>query len=123
MEIVPLTGNLLIEARLNPNDIGFVKAGQDALVKILTYDYARYGGLKGKIVSVSADSHTDPMTGESYFLVKVRTDRNFLGDDETSFPITPGMQATVDIKTGSKSVMAYLLKPVLKVKDEAFRER
>lgn len=123
MEIVPSSANLVIEARLNPRDIGFVKPGQEALVKFLTYDYARYGGLRGKVVSVSADSHTDGKTGDTYFRVRVRTDRNHLGGSETSFPITPGMQATAEIHTGDKSVMEYLLKPVIKVTHESFRER
>lgn len=123
MEIVPSSKNLLIEARLNPKDIGFVKVGQPALSKFLTYDYARYGGIEGQVTSLSADSHTDPKTGEVYFVVKVRTDRNYLGANESSMPITAGMQATVDIETGEKSVMEYLLKPVIKVKHESFRER
>lgn len=123
MEIVPTSANLLIEAKLNPRDIGFVKKEQDALVKFLTYDYARYGGLHGKVVSVSADSHTDRQSGETYFLVKIRTDRNYLGDEETGFPITTGMQATAEIHTGTKTVMQYMLKPVIKVTHESFRER
>ncbi|MCH2547984.1 MAG: HlyD family type I secretion periplasmic adaptor subunit [Alphaproteobacteria bacterium] len=123
MEIVPTSANLLIEARLNPRDIGFVKKGQDALVKFLTYDYARYGGLQGKVISVSADTHSDPKTGESYFLVKIRTDHNFLGNEATNFPITTGMQATTEIHTGKKTVMEYILKPVIKVTNESFRER
>jgi membrane fusion protein, adhesin transport system len=123
MEIVPTSANLLIEAHLAPKDIGFVRKGQPALVKFLTYDYARYDGLEGTVHSVSADSHTDANTGESYFLVKVRTDRNYLGEAEGELPITTGMQATVEIHTGSKSVMEYLLKPVIKVTSESFRER
>lgn len=123
MEIVPASENLLVEAKLNPKDIGFVKVGQEALVKVLTYDYARYGGLMGEVVSVSADSMTDEITGANYFLVKVRTEKNYLGDTATSFPITPGMMATADIHTGTKSVMEYMLKPVIKVSHESFRER
>lgn len=123
MEIVPASDNLIIEAKLNPRDIGFVKRGQPALVKVNTYDYARFGGLNGEVVSISADSLFDKQQNVPYFLVKIRTDRNFLGTDATSFPITPGMQVTTDIKTGEKSVMAYLLKPVIKLKDESFRER
>jgi adhesin transport system membrane fusion protein len=123
MEIVPLSNNLIIEAKLKPQDIGFVHKGQKALVKFLTYDYPRYGGLEGLVESVSADSHTDSLTGASYFRVRVRTDRNFLQVGESQFPIAPGMQATVDIRTGEKTVMEYLLKPVVKVKGEAFRER
>lgn len=123
MEIVPISENLLIEAHLDPRDIGFVKVGQKALVKFLTYDYARYGGLNGEVISISADSHTDRQTGESYFLVKVRTDHNYLGSNATSFPITTGMQATADIHTGTKSVMEYILRPIIKIKNESFRER
>lgn len=123
MEIVPESQNLIIEAKLNPNDIGFVKRDQQALVKVDTYDYSRYGGLKGKVISVSADSLYDKQRQQNYFLVKIRTDKNYLGTDVNNFPITSGMQVTVDIKTGEKSVMAYLLKPVIKLKDESFRER
>lgn len=123
MEIVPESGNLVIEARLNPKDIGFVKEGQKALVKLLTYDYSRFGGLEGAVISISPDSHTDPKTGEMYFEVIIRTDRNFLGKSAESFPITAGMEATADILTGRKTVMEYLLKPVAKIREEAFRER
>lgn len=123
MEIVPTSSNLLIEAHLDPRDIGFVRKGQKALVKFLTYDYARYGGLQGEVVSVSADAHTDQQTGDSFFLVKIRTEHNYLGKQAGSYPITPGMQATAEIHTGSKTVMEYLLKPVIKITHESFRER
>lgn len=123
MEIVPQSANLIIEAKLNPNDVGFVSKGHDVLVKVNTYDYARYGGLKGTVESISADSLTDEQTGLPYFLVKVRTDKNYLGSDANSFPITAGMQVMVDIKTGSKSIMEYLLKPVIMLQHESFRER
>lgn len=123
MEIVPTSANLIIEARLDPRDIGFVRKDQDALVKFLTYDYARYGGLHAKVISVSADSHTDRQSGDTFFLVKLRTDKNYLGDSAASFPITSGMQASAEIHTGSKTVMEYLLKPVIKVTHESFRER
>lgn len=123
MEIVPESENLLIESRLNPNDIGFVKVGQRALVKFLTYDFARYGGLDGEVVFVSPDSHMDDQTGEPYFRVTIRTDENYLGSEPGIFPITAGMQTTVDIHTGKKTVMEYLLKPVIRIKEEAFRER
>ena len=123
MEIVPISQKLLIEAKLNPKDIGFVKVGQKALVKFQTYDYARYGGLEGDVVSLSADSHIDRATNTSYFVVKVRTDSNNLGGEDNSLPISPGMMATVEIHTGKKSVMEYLLKPLIKVGSESFRER
>lgn len=123
MEIVPQSDNLIIEAKLNPNDIGFVSKGQEVLVKVNTYDYARYGGLKGRVQSISADSLINEQTGEPYFLVKVLTDQNFLGTDANNFPITSGMQVMVDIKTGEKSVMEYILKPVIMLQHESFRER
>ncbi len=126
MEIVPQKEKLVIEAKLNPVDRGYVEAGQKALVKVSTYDYARYGGLYGKVTLVAPDSTTDTAasgTTQSYFRVVAETDKTYLGDKEGVFPITPGMQATVEIHTGEKSVMEYLVKPVLKLKHEGFRER
>jgi adhesin transport system membrane fusion protein len=123
MEIVPESENLIIEAKLNPNDIGFVKVGQPALVKVNTYDFSRYGGLQGEVISVSADSLYNKQTQQTYFLVKIRTAQNYVGSEQNLFPITSGMQVTADIKTGEKSVMSYLLKPVIKLRNESFRER
>ena len=91
-------------------------------MKITTYDFARYGGLDGEIINISADSYTD-QNGATYFRVVAKTNKNYLGDRPGDFQISPGMQAQIDIHTGSKSVMTYLLKPVLKLKNEAFRER
>lgn len=122
MEIVPTGDNLVIEAKLNPVDRGYVTEGQDATVKISTYDFARYGGLEGQVMRVAPDSSTDE-DGAPYFRVVVRTNKNYLGKVEGDLPITPGMQATVDIHTGEKSVMDYLVKPILKLRHEAFRER
>jgi len=122
LEIVPTGANLVIEAKLNPTERGFIHEGQDAVVKVSSYDYARYGGLDGEVIRVGADSSTDE-EGTPYFRVVVRTDKNYLGESEGQLPITPGMQATVDIHTGKKSVMDYLIRPVLKMKHEAFRER
>ena len=123
MEIVPTQERLVIEAKLNPTDIGYVRVGHKSLVKVTTYDFSRYGGLEGKVVSISPDSHVDSATGQSYFRVIAETDKNYLGDGPGDLPIAPGMEATLDIHTGSKSVMRYLLKPVIMVKSEAFRER
>ncbi|WP_135078182.1 HlyD family type I secretion periplasmic adaptor subunit [Terasakiella sp. SH-1] len=122
MEIVPIGENLVIEARLNPIDRGYVEENQDATVKINTYDFVRYGGLDGKVIHVAPDSTTSP-EGETYFRVIVQTEKTYLGETEGLYAITPGMEATVDIHTGEKSVMEYLVKPVLKMKHEAFRER
>ena len=123
MEIVPTQERLVVEAKLNPTDIGYVRVGQSSLVKISTYDFSRYGGLEGRVASISPDSHVDSATGQSYFRVIAETDKNYLGFEPGDLPIAPGMEATLDIHTGSKSVMQYLLKPVIKVRSEAFRER
>jgi len=122
MEIVPTGDKLVVEAKLNPTDRGYVSEGQDAMVKVTTYDFVRYGGLQGTVTHVAPDSSTDENRAP-YFRVIVTTDRTYLGQHEGQLPITPGMQATVDIHTGRKSVLDYLIKPVLKLRHEAFRER
>lgn len=123
MEIVPTQEKLVVEARLNPTDIGYVRVGQETIVKVSTYDFSRYGGLEGNVVSISPDSHIDPQTGQAFFKVVAETDRNYLGAQPGDLPISPGMEATLDIHTGTKSVIQYLVKPVIKVSGEAFRER
>jgi adhesin transport system membrane fusion protein len=122
MEIVPSTERLVVEAHLSPVDRGYVEVGQEATVKVSTYDFVRYGGLDGKVVLIAPDTTTGP-NGTAYFRVVVETTKTYLGDREGVLPITPGMQAVVDIHTGSKSVMQYLIEPVLKLRHEAFRER
>jgi len=122
MDIVPSEDDLVVEARLNPVDRGFVRAGQKAVVKIDTFDYARYGGIDGEVISVAPDS-TVPENAMPYFKVVIRTDKPYLGEESEGLAITPGMGATVDVHTGTKSVMQYLIRPVLKLKAEAFRER
>ena len=122
MEIVPTGGNLVVEAKLKPTDRGYVETGQPAVVKISTYDFVRYGSLDGTVSLVAADTSTDPDLGPFYRVV-IETDKSYLGDVEGELPILPGMGATVDIHTGRKSVMDYLIKPVLKLRSEAFRER
>lgn len=122
MDIVPSDDKLVIEAHLNPQDVGYVREGQLATVKISTYDYIRYGGLDAVVILVSPDSHQDE-SGNTYFRVVAETDRSYLGDQPGDFPITSGMEAMIDIHTGTNSVLTYLLKPVLKLRHEAFRER
>lgn len=122
MEIVPVEDNLLIEGRVKPSDVGFLKVGQPATVKISAYDFSIYGGLEAEVENISADSITNDR-GESFYLVRVRTKKNYLGSDDRPLPIIPGMMATASIKTGSKSIMNYLLKPIFKAKTEALRER
>lgn len=126
LEIVPLDDTLLIEAKIRPSDIGFIHPGQKAMVKITAYDFSIYGGLEGVVEHISADTIIDEKTDkkeESYYIVKVRTDKNYLGTEKKPLPIIPVMQATVDILTGQKSVLQYLLKPIIKAKQSALRER
>lgn len=121
MQIVPSRERLLIEARLDPRDVGHVEVGQRAVAKISTYDFVRYGGLEGTVVNIAADADTDER-GRHYFRVVVETGDSTLGEDG-NLPIIPGMIATVDIHTGEKRVIDYLIQPVLKTRSEAFRER
>ena len=122
VEIVPRDDKLLVEARIRPADIAFLHPGQQAKVKITAYDYAIFGSLPAELVYISADTILDEKQ-ESYYLIRVRTDRNDLGDEEKALPIIPGMTAEVDILTGKRTVLEYLLKPILRGREKAFRER
>ncbi len=124
MTIVPLDEQLLIEARISPKDIAFIHPGQSALVKITAYDYSIYGGLAGKVVVISPDTLRDEVKQDQfYYRVYIRTNTDKLVNKAgQKFAITPGMVATVDIQTGEKTVLDYLLKPFNKAK-EALRER
>ncbi len=122
MEIVPSRDKLVVETKLDPIDVGYVRKGQPAVVKLLTYDFVRYGGLDGTVINVAADSSVG-RDGVPYFRVVIETDKPYLGDRPGQLPITPGMQAIVDIHTGTKTVLDYLITPILKLKGEAFRER
>lgn len=122
LEIVPLDDSLLIEAKVRPQDVAFLHPGQKAMVKFTAYDYTIYGGLRANLELISADTITDE-EGNSFYLIQVRTDKSHLGSEEHPLLIIPGMVATVDIITGEKSVLDYLLKPVLKARSEAMRER
>jgi adhesin transport system membrane fusion protein len=126
MDIVPLDDSLLVEGRIRPQDIAFIRPKQDAVVKITAYDSSVYGSLKGKVERISADTIAEESKGaekETFYRVMVRTDTNQLGTEANSLPIIPGMVATVEILTGSKSVLDYLLKPARLLRDEAMRER
>lgn len=124
MNIVPLNDRLLVEARLSPRDIAFIHPGQRAVVKISAYDYAIYGGLNGVVESISPDTIQDEVKPEIYYYrVFIRTDNDYVQNKAgRRFSITPGMVSTVDIKTGEKTVMDYLIKPFNKA-EEAMRER
>jgi membrane fusion protein, adhesin transport system len=123
MQIVPMGDKLLIEARVAPGDIAFIKVGDRANVKVTAYDFSIYGGLTGKVAQVSADSIYDEVERQAYFTVIVETDRSYLLKGRKRLPITPGMICDVEIMTGRKSVLSYLLKPVLKARSEALTER
>ncbi len=122
VEIVPLDDTLLVEARIRPQDIAFLNPGQEAVVKFTAYDYTIYGGLKAKLEQIGADTITDE-EGNSFYLIKLRTDKSHLGSEEHPLLIIPGMVASVDIITGKKSILSYLLKPIIRARAEALRER
>ncbi|CTQ54445.1 Hemolysin secretion protein D, chromosomal [Roseibium album] len=122
-EVVPTSDELLVEARISPRDVAFVVPGQEALVKISAFDFAIYGGLEGEVVDVSPDSFVDERSGEPYFEVRVKTNKAYLERSGRQFNITPGMICTVDILTGQKTILQYLLKPVNRAREEAFTER
>ncbi|MDR2262441.1 MAG: HlyD family type I secretion periplasmic adaptor subunit [Enterobacter asburiae] len=124
MSLVPLDDQMLIEAKISPRDVAFIHPGQKALVKITAYDYSIYGGLEGEVTMISPDTLQDEVKRDVYYYrVYIRTDSNHLTNKQgKDFPVFPGMIATVDIKTGSKTIMDYLLKPLNKAK-EALRER
>ncbi len=122
VEIVPMDDNLLVEAKIKPSDIARLRPDMPAMVKITAYDFTVYGGLKGKVVDISADTIKNEK-GESFYRVKVRTEENSLKRKGEILPIMPGMVATVDILTGHKTVMEYLLKPFVKTMQNSMNEK
>jgi len=122
VEIVPLEDNLLVEAKIRPADIAFLRPGLKTIVKITAYDFSIYGGLEAKVEQISADTITDE-EGDSYYMVRVRTDESALVTPRGQLPIIPGMLTEVDILTGKKTVLEYLLKPILRANERAMRER
>src|SRR6185437_12474484 len=128
MDIVPLDDTLLVEGRIRPQDIAFIHPQQDAVVKLSAYDSSVFGSLKGKVERISADTIVNDKPGndeknEKFYRVMVRTEKNHLGSEENHLPILPGMVATVEVLTGRKSVLDYLVKPARMLRDEALRER
>jgi adhesin transport system membrane fusion protein len=128
MDIVPLDDTLLVEGRIRPQDIAFIRPQQDAVVKLSAYDSSVFGSLQGKVERISADTIADdkPDRGEkaeTFYRVMIRTDKNHLGSEATPLPILPGMVATVEVLTGQKSVLDYMVKPARMLRDEALRER
>lgn len=122
MDLVPLDDTLLVEARVSPKDVAFLRPGQDVMVKVSAYDFGIYGGLEGKLESISADTIEDKR-GDFHYLVKVRTQKTAITHNNEILPIIPGMMVTADILIGKKTVLDYLLKPILKAQQNALRER
>ncbi|SHO49154.1 HlyD family type I secretion periplasmic adaptor subunit [Desulfopila aestuarii] len=122
LEIVPIDKNVLVETKIKPSDIAFIYPGQKAILKFTAYDFAIYGGLDGEVTLISADTITDEK-GEEFYLVRVKCDKNYLGTEDNKKNIIIGMTAQVDIITGKKTVMQYIMKPILRAKYNALRER
>lgn len=120
LEMIPLEDELLVEAKISPKDIAFVRPGQQAMVKLSAYDFTVYGGLTGTLDHISADTITDEEDDQTYYLVRITTQKAGFDDN---LPVMPGMTAQVDIMTGKKTVLSYLLKPVLRAKQNALTER
>ena len=123
MQIVPVGDKLLVEARVAPSDIAFIKVGDRANVKVTAYDFSIFGGLRGRVQQVSADSIFDEVERQAYYTVLIETDRSYISRGGQRLPIVPGMICDVEILTGSRSILSYLLKPVSKAFDEALTER
>ncbi len=122
---MPLDDTLLIEAKIRPADIAFLRPGQVATIKITAYDFSIYGGLTADLERISADTIRDEenQDGKRFYRVYLRTETNALLHQGEELPIIPGMTASVEILTGKKTVLDYLLKPILKARDRALRER
>ncbi|MCV6606157.1 MAG: HlyD family type I secretion periplasmic adaptor subunit [Porticoccaceae bacterium] len=122
VEIVPVEESLLVDARIRPADIAFIHPGQPALIKFTAYDFSIHGGLDAEVVHISPDTILDE-EGESYYQVRLKTAGAYIGNGDQELPIIPGMVVNVDILTGHKTVLDYILKPILKMRELALRER
>ena len=122
IEIVPTDYKLIVEVKILPKDIAFIYNGQKAIVKFSAYDFSIYGGLTGKVINISPDTITEK-DDKTYYLVRIETEKNYIGEKDKSMKIIPGMVADVDIITGKKSILDYILKPILKTKQYTFTER
>jgi len=123
IEVVPTQDNLLVEAKIRPADIAFLFPGQRAVVKFSAYDFAIYGSIQGTVTHISADTIYDEVSRQNYYLVRIKTDKNYLGDQEKKLNIMVGMTADVDIITGKKTVLDYILKPILRARENVLSER
>ena len=123
LEIVPSEDRLMAEVKIAPEDIAYLRINQDAMMKFSAYDFGIYGGIKAKISYISADTILDLEDGQHYYIIYLKLDRDSLGDKSNPLPIKIGMVADVDIIHGKKSVMDYILKPILKAKQTALTEK
>lgn len=123
MDIVPIADKLLVEARVRPQDIAFIRPGQEAMVKVTAYDFSIYGALDGVVDTVSADSVYDQESQETFYIVLVRTEQSELEKGDQALPVMPGMVAEVDILTGEKTILQYILQPFNRARNEALTER
>jgi adhesin transport system membrane fusion protein len=122
-EIVPTEDRLMIQAKITPRDIGFIYPGLPAVVKITAYDFARYGGLTGKVEHISADT-TQDKEGNSFYLIRIKTDASSIKNKhDEAMPIIPGMMTEVDVITGKRTILEYILNPILRANEAALRER
>ena len=122
IEVVPLDDDLKIVAKVSPQEIAFLRPGQDVNIKISAYDSQRYGSLKGKVVRIASNSTSD-REGNVFFEIEVEANKNYLGTEENPLPVTPGMVAETEIITGTRTILSYLVKPVLRTRDKALTER
>ena len=122
IEIVPTDYKLIVEVKVLPKDIAFIYQGQKAIVKFSAYDFSIYGGLDGHVINISPDTITEK-DDKTYYLVRIETEKNYIGEKDKSMKIIPGMVADVDIITGKKTILDYILKPILKTKQYTFTER
>ena len=122
VEIIPLDDTLLVEAQIRPKDVAFISPDQQANVKFTAYDYLTYGFLVGSIERISADTFLDA-DDQAYYRATIRTEKNHIDHEGRKLPIIPGMIASVDILTGRRSVLDYLLKPINRARHEVFHER
>ncbi|GAB5388184.1 MAG: HlyD family type I secretion periplasmic adaptor subunit [Alphaproteobacteria bacterium] len=123
LDVVPVDDKMVVEVKIDNADIGYVDMGQPAVIKVATYDFLRFGHLDGEVSVVASNSEVDEQTGTGFYRVQIATATDYLEVGDQKLPITPGMQAEININIGSRSVAEYLVQPVLKLRSEAFRER
>jgi len=123
IEIVPINDTLVIQSKIRPSDIAFIRKGQEAIVRFTAYDFSIYGSLKAKVIQISADTIIDDIDKKSYYQVQIKTDNNYLGNEENKLKIMTGMVATVDIVSGKQRIIDYILKPILRAKQNVLSQR